>query len=82
MGDAGCVLPAHQDALVRLFAALLALRALYCFAHQFCYDGTFVLALKNRVESILNVFGDTEIDGRHSWTLVVENFNNIVMRKD
>jgi hypothetical protein len=59
---------------------LAALFALHCIAHQICNNGAFVLAFKDRVERILDVFRDAEIDGRHSESLFVENFNNIVMR--
>jgi hypothetical protein len=59
---------------------LAALFALHGLAHQICNDGAFVLALKDRVERVFDVFRYAEIDGRHQESLVVENFNNIVMR--
>ena len=56
-----------------------ALLARHCVAHQVCNDGTFVLAFKDRVERVLDVFRNAEIDGRHNESLFVENFNKIVM---
>jgi hypothetical protein len=60
-----------------LFAALLAHHGV---AHQICDNGAFVLAFKNRVERVFDVFRDAEIDGRHQESFVVENSNNIVIR--
>ena len=57
----------------------MALFARHCIAHQICNDSAFVLAFKDHVECVLDVFRNAEIDGRHSGSLFVENFNKIVM---
>jgi hypothetical protein len=59
---------------------LAALFALHGVTHQICNHGAFVLAFKDRVERVFDVFRDAEIDGRQGKFLVVENFNNIVKR--
>ena len=60
---------------------LTALFTLYRIAHQIRNDSAFVLALKDRVKRILDVLWNAEIDGGHRESYVVENFNNIVVKK-
>ena len=61
----GCVDAIGQNAVYGAAMLLAALFALHGLTHQICDDGAFVLAFKNRVERVFDVFRDAEIDGRH-----------------
>ena len=71
------MLPALQDALIGVLAALLALGALNGLEHQKGNDRAFIHPFECGVESILDVLRDAEIDGGHGDSRVVEIFNNI-----